>query len=120
MGYILKNLNSGETYQCSDEFWINAINEATQNGWNPKGTRLSLEKEIDDVFDEAYGRMYNLFLVLSSHAKCIEWDGNYTDKEYQIVVQEDASNMMEELIYMGAEPDFLDFLAKGSFEIGPG
>lgn len=119
MGYRLRNIDTGESYCCSDEFWIDALKSAAENGWQPKKTMLSLDKEIDDAFDENYGTMYNLYVVLSSHARCIEWDGNYKEKEYQIVSRIDACNMMEELIYCGADPGFLDFLSKGAFEIGP-
>jgi len=120
MGYRFINIRTGETYSCPNEFWLDILKAASENGWKPKGTRLSLEREIDDTFDDSFGRMYNLFLVISAHARCLEWDGNYTEKEYQVVGQEDIANLLEELIYMGTDPLFLDFLEKGPFEIGPG
>lgn len=118
MGYKLTNLSTGETYCCTDIFWTDLLKQATASGWQPKGTRLSLEREMEDTLDDAYGRMYNLFLVIAAHARCLEWDGNYTDKENQIVSQADISNLLEELIYIGTDPVFLDFLEKGPFEIG--
>jgi hypothetical protein len=118
MAYTLKNTVNGETYRCEDSFWLDIIKKAIESGWLPQGTKLSLENEIESTCDEMYGKMYNLYLVLAAHARCLEWDGNYTDKENQIVSTEDASNMLEELIYLGINPDFLDFIAKGSFEIG--
>lgn len=118
MGYRLKNTVTGEIYYCTDCFWENIIKTARENGWVPKGTRLSLENEIEDSFDEIYGKMYNMFLVLAAHARCLEWDGNYTDRQNQIVSGEDASSMIEDLVNMDVDPGFLDFISKGAFEIG--
>ncbi|MDY0361249.1 MAG: hypothetical protein RBR08_07340, partial [Desulforegulaceae bacterium] len=94
MNYHLESLISKEKFCLSEEQWINALEFAKNNGWDPAGTILDFENELDMLWDDSQSRMYNLWMVLTCHNSCHEWDGSYTEKQNQIVSDNDSYELM--------------------------
>jgi hypothetical protein len=46
-----------------------------------------------------------------------EWDGNYTDKSNQIILEEDSINLADALRSAGFVNELTFFIEKGSFRI---
>ncbi len=116
MDYVMTSLITGEKYRCSEDSWKYALQTAIEREWEPEGTHLDLYQLIDRLEDQ-YSNFTPLFLVLTAHMECIQWNGNYTDREGQIVSESDAYSMYLALEGSGCDSDLTAFLMKGSFRI---
>lgn len=118
MNYYLISISDGSTYACSEKFWLDVLSLARGRDWEPEGTYIDIQMEIDDVWDERQNYDMNLFLIASSHMKSLEWDkNNYTDKSGQVVAESDAYNMYVALNGTDTDPKLLEFLKKNGFRI---
>lgn len=94
MEYHLEQLYSKQKLSISKTQWLKALEFAKSTGWEPTGTVLEFERELDDMWDEEQGKMYNLWMVCISQNACTQWDGNYTDPEDQIITDNDSYELM--------------------------
>lgn len=117
MNYHLELIYSKEKFEISKEKWVRALGFAKENGWQPAGTYLDYDTELDDFWDEDQGNMYQLWMVLTALNSCHEWNGNYTEKRNQIVSDKDSYELM---LSLEINDEFLDlavFIGGTSFKI---
>ncbi|MCB9481381.1 MAG: hypothetical protein H6681_06200 [Desulfobacteraceae bacterium] len=117
MNYHLESLISKEKFIISKEKWLKALEFAKQNGWSPLGTILDFESELDLMWNEDQSRMYNLWMVLTCHNSCHEWEGSYTEKENQIISDTDSYELMLSLEMSDEFAELAQFVAGISFRI---
>jgi hypothetical protein len=117
MNYHLESLISKEKFTISDEKWIKALDFARENGWQPLGTILDFESELDILWNDSQDRMYNLWMVLTSHNACHEWDGNYIQKQDQIVSDTDSYELMLSLEMSEEFRELASFISGIPFKI---
>lgn len=117
MGYELVNLRSGEIHSCSDELWRRIIEGALDNFWEAEGTTIDFYFELEMTLDEMYSDDWNMLLMCCAHMKRINWDGNYIEKENQLVSDSDAEGLRRAITGLDADPALIAFLAKGCFRI---
>jgi hypothetical protein len=117
MGYELVNLKSGEIYSCCDELWRRVLEEAGDNSWEAEGTTIDFYFELEMTLDEMYSDDWNMLLMCYAHMKRINWDGNYIEKENQLVSDSDAKGLLRAITGLDADPALIAFLARGCFRI---
>jgi|AntRauTorckE6833_2_1112554.scaffolds.fasta_scaffold22628_2 hypothetical protein len=117
MTYHLELVSSKEKLSISEDKWHKALNFAKENGWIPQGTVLDFEKELDLLWNDSHDRMYNLWMVLTSHNACCEWNGSYTEKEDQTVLDNDSYELMLSLEISDEFADIAAFISGVSFRI---
>jgi hypothetical protein len=117
MSYTLISISTNTRFTCSDEFWLSALEAARRSGWEPEGTALDLYDQIDRM-EETQPYFMDMFLLISAHMACLQWDGNYVEREGQIVSDEDAHYLHLALGGGKSGSEFLDFLQGGKFTIG--
>ena len=117
MRYILVNIDSGEPFFCEGEGWPSMLASARERGWEPEGTRYDFFRGLEDHFDEGDDEMGRLFTLIQVNDRLLGWDGNYLDKENQVVTEDDAWNLRSALRLTPVKDDILRFLGKGSFRI---
>ena len=124
MAYVLRNVETGKTIQVEDEVWRALLKEAGENGWDPEGTRLDVPAMIDDmcceVDDLGYDANANTWIMLQIMSFEGQWDGNYTDKENQIVGDGDGAMISYCLSGCDYDDELVDFLCEGEFMICAG
>lgn len=117
MNYHLESVISKEKFTITEEKWCKALQFAKENGWNPLGTILDFENELDTLWDDSHDKMYKLWIVLTCHNSCHEWEGSYTEKQNQIVIDNDSYELM---LSLEMSQDFIElaqFIAGISFKI---
>jgi len=118
MNYYLISISDASVYTCSEELWLDVLSLARKMDWEPEGTYIDIQMEIDDVWDERQNYDMNLFLICNSHMKSLEWDNsNYIDKSGQVVTESDAYNMYMALNGTDTDMNLLEFLKKNGFRI---
>jgi len=120
MPYLLTSVNENVTCKCDDPYWVRVIDLAREEGWQPDGTMYNFDSRVDELTDEMYDPLYNLFFVVMCFNEIWQWEGSYTEKENQIVTDEDAYYLRLALQGTGTDEELMRFLEKGSFRIGPG
>lgn len=118
MGYALVNYRTGEIHSCSDGCWKRVIEEAKSNFWDAEGTRIDFYFELENSLDEMYSDDWNMLLMCYAHMKRIGWDGNYIEKENQLVSETDADGLRRAIMDLDIDPSLPEFLEKGGFRIG--
>ncbi len=116
MGYTVRNIDDSFVFTFSDREWIHVLDNALERGWKPMGTSLDFNVLVSLECDD-HSFFGTLFTVLSIHERCLSWDGNYRDKEFQIVCEEDALELF--WIYQASDlpGEFVSLLGAGSFRI---
>jgi len=119
MSYHFLNVENGEYFYCDEDLWLEALSIAKSVGWKPHGTFYDIPYEIDDQLEfisEDYPelRLYTAFMIITYFE---EWDGNYTDKSNQIILEEDSINLADALRSAGFVNELTLFIEKGSFRI---
>ena len=117
MDYHLELIYSKEKLTISREKWISALDFAKNNGWQPAGTYLDFNKELDLLWNDDFDEMYNLWMVLTSHNSCHEWEGSYTEKEDQIVTDNDSYELMLSLEISNDFSHLASFIGGTAFRI---
>jgi len=115
--YILISTNLNSAYFCEDNIWISILELAKSHGWQPKGSRYDISFELDENIADEDDDMMKLFTWVSLNSRFINWDGNYIEKENQIVTERDAFNLMNSLKNSFIDEKFMEFLMGGSFRI---
>ncbi|MCL1864959.1 MAG: hypothetical protein FWF73_04030 [Spirochaetes bacterium] len=117
MSYHLLNIEASVSYYCDEDEWIRTIETAKENGWKPDGTLYDYvyvaEEESFDIDDE----LYCMYMMIIAKDEYFEWDGNYIEKQNQIVMYEDTLYLAAALENSGIDDKLLDFIKKGSFRI---
>lgn len=117
MAYRLQNIATGTVFACEDGAWHRALAAAKDEGWHPAGSRYDFEFQLDEYCDHKLGSMMNLYIVLQLHMDHVNWKGSYTDRENQIVTDDDAAEFHYCLRAAGVEPAILAFIDGGAFRI---
>lgn len=117
MKYSLVSIEKGQAYHCEEEAWKEILYLAENNGWEPEGTVLELNFEIEENWDPDMTYVETVFIVIQSHMKCIEWDGNYTDTENQVVTDSDVGQMLWALDGIDIDDGLAQVMEAGSFRI---
>lgn len=117
MDYHLELINSKEKFIISSDSWLKALEFAKENGWNPAGTIIEFEKELDQLWNDSQDKMYNLWMVLTSHNSCHEWSGSYIEKENQVVLDNDSYELMLSLEMSDEFMELANFIGGVSFRI---
>ncbi|MDY0131916.1 MAG: hypothetical protein RBR53_04530 [Desulforegulaceae bacterium] len=117
MNYHLESLITKEKFIISEEKWLKALEFAKKTHWQPLGTVLDFETELDLLWDDNQDRMFNLWMVLASHNACVEWEGSYTEKQNQIVLDNDSYELMLSLEISEEFIDLANFISGVSFRI---
>jgi hypothetical protein len=118
MEYTFINIETNESYTCSEELWLNALDTARKNDWEPMGTRFDRGLALEDAFDEDDEESFRLYMFILINNEFLTWDGNYTEKSDQIVTETDTGNLLESLVYESRiDESLIDFIGKGSFRI---
>jgi hypothetical protein len=117
MAYHLLNIETSEYHNCDDREWINAIDTAKENWWEPDGT-------IFDYFYNAYDECFDtddiadyFFELISLKNESLYWDGSYILKRNQVVLYEDAIYLAIALKGTDVSTELIEFINKGSFRI---
>ena len=117
MSYFLESINTDLFYRCEEEKWINVLEKARQNGWEPEGTVLDVEFEMDYNIYSDMSYLEILFQVIKANMRCLEWDGNYTDNENQLVKETDVGELLYALEGRDIPEGLMKLLQAGSFRI---
>lgn len=117
MTYFLESINTTLFYRCDEKEWRSVLVEARRNGWEPEGTVLDLEFEMDyNIYDDM-SYLETLFEVVKANMRCLEWNGNYTDNENQVVSDMDVGEILYALDGVDVPDGLLELLEAGSFRI---
>jgi hypothetical protein len=119
MAYTLENLSSRKIFTISDDAWLGDMATARENGWEEEGTQYDLAHQIDETYDPMYEYQYNLWMTFCLMREMFEWNGNYIEKNNQIVSESDAYFMMKALekTWSADDRSFLEFLGSGALRI---
>ncbi|MFW5770117.1 MAG: hypothetical protein ACOCX9_01650 [Spirochaetota bacterium] len=117
MKYYLVSIEQDLTFTCEEGTWKEILQLAENNGWDPEGTILELNYEIEENWDPDMTYAETVFIVIQSHMKCLEWDGNYTDTENQVVKDSDAGQMLWALDGIDIDDGLEQLMEAGSFRI---
>ncbi len=117
MTYFFESINTQLFYRCEEETWRSVLSEARQNGWEPEGTVLDFEFEMDyNIYDDM-SYVETLFEVAKANMRCLEWDGNYSDNGNQVVSDRDVGELMYALDGVDVPGELMKLLEAGSFRI---
>lgn len=120
MSYVFTSIHENTTCTREDRYWVRLLDTARDEGWQPDGTLYDFDFQVDDLTDELYDPAYNLFFVVMCFNEIWQWDGSYTEKENQVVTDEDAHYLRLALQGAWDDEELMCFFEKGSFRIGPG
>ncbi len=115
--YTLINSVTGERCECDERSWEEALRLAKENGWEPEGTRIDFDNEIERQWDDRSDYGWNLLMMLGIHMMRLRWDGNYVDREHQVVPEPDSYGLYRALEGSGVGGELLSFIRKGPFYI---
>lgn len=90
MVYVFTSLDGTKHAECGEEEWRNALDSARERDWEPEGTRIDFQFQVEEVWDDRFDYTWNLKRMLEVHMMAMGWDGNYTEKENQIISESDA------------------------------
>lgn len=117
MDYYLVSIEKDLSFCCEEETWKEILYLAENNGWEPERTILELNFEIEENWDPDMNYAETVFIVIQSHMRCLEWDGNYTDAENQVVKDTDAGQMLWALDGIDIDDGLAQVMEAGSFRI---
>lgn len=117
MSYHFINIDTGEYLYCDDHVWINALETAKNNGWDPYGTLYDMAYDIDDECEFIEDEAAVMFAVIFTMRNASEWNGSYTEKRNQVVDFNDTVYLTEALEGTDTDPELIEFIDKGEFRI---
>lgn len=117
MSYHFINIDTGEYLYCDDHVWINALEAAKNNGWDPYGTLYDMAYDIDDECEFIEDESAIMFAVIFTMRNASEWSGSYTEKRNQVVDFNDTVYLTEALEGTDTDPELIKFIDKGEFRI---
>ena len=117
MGYELRSLEKDASISSNNGFWVNILNLAQQNGWNPEGT-------IDGMRAEEIG------WEKAQAENARNANGYYSGGPIEIVTRSDAHNLADALekaliwdsvntipISKTGVKEVIDLCRQGAFEV---
>lgn len=117
MAYHFLNIETLDYYYCDEKEWVNAIETAKENYWEPDGTLFDIFYEAgDQCSDDDDILTYNFMIVMSKNELEV-WDGSYFEKRNQVVIYEDSIYLAAALDGTDTSTELVDFIRKGSFRI---
>ena len=116
MSYRLINISSGKHITLSDTEWPEILEKMRSAGWQPEGTQYDIRLELD-LHSEEDDIEHNLFVYVTINHRFIEWDGNYMEKENQIITDDDAAYMKKALEGSPESGHIAEFFELGAFRI---
>jgi len=117
MAYHLLNIETLEYYYCDENDWLNAIETAKENYWEPDGTVFDVYYETDEKCFESDDYLLYMFTLIASQSESLDWDGSYFKKRNQVVSYEDSYYLAVSLDGTDTSTELIDFIKKGSFRI---
>jgi hypothetical protein len=117
MAYYLLNIETSDHYSCDDRVWIEAIDTAKRNYWEPDGTRFDAFYDAADQSLDGDDEHFFAYMLMIAENEALEWDGSYIKKRNQVVIYEDTIYLAAALEGSGVSPDLIEFIKKGSFRI---
>lgn len=117
MSYLLQSLNDLERLIIPDDEWIYLLDSARKSGWSPEGTVYDFWQQIDYYCDDDDDLMHNTYMFINTIDRNLKWDGNYIEKENQILTDDDVYYFRKSLAGVCRSLDVLNFFEKGSFRI---
>ena len=116
MTYHFVNIETCECYFCEESLWINTLEVAKDEGWEPDGTYYDINSQYEDLdYDDDSNRAIYCFCAYTVEMR--EWNGSFTDCKDQIVSYIDSMYLVKALEGMGTDVSLVSFLEKGSFRI---
>ena len=121
MAYLLTCIETNEVIVVDDHVWREALRVAEENGWEPAGTMYDIATVLDDWCNEEWENTtspINSILIIIQHVSLNnDWDGNYTDRENQIISEADANYLAYYIDGNGFDDALIEFLNSGSIRI---
>lgn len=117
MKYTLLQIDSGNSIHIDDDYWHKILETARKEGWEPEGTQFDLMFELDEAFNDDDNEPYRLFQYVMKNNDYNEWDGNYTDRENQIISEPDAYYLFQAIEGIIDDPPLHEMLMKGNIRI---
>jgi hypothetical protein len=117
--YLFINLRNNTGFFCDESVWLNAVDIGKNNGWMPEGSVFDFNYVLDDNCDETDEMLQKLFILITVNNRYTEWNGDFIEKENQIVTEKDSTALYNALIASGENVNgrLLSFLSMGSFRI---
>lgn len=115
--YYFQNIDTGTIIRCEERVWLELLAAALEAGWEPEGTVYDFVTAVDETIDEAFDEMTQLYLLLTVYHRRNGWDGNYRERENQVVNGEDACSFADALRAVEVDPALLGFFNAGGFRI---
>ncbi len=117
MTYVFASLDGAKMVECEDLDWHSALESARDREWDPEGTALDFQYQLDQAWDDTVDYTVNLMLMIQVHMSVLGWNGSYTEKENQIISESDAYSLYRSLDETFAGADLLKLLAGGAVRI---
>ncbi len=117
MTYVFASLDGRKRAECGEKEWKAALDSARARDWDPEGTRIDFQFQVDEVWDERFDYTWNLKRMLEVHMMATGWDGNYIEKENQIISESDAYALFCSLDETLVSRALLELLAGGAVRI---
>lgn len=117
MAYVFVSLDGTRKVECGDSDWHCALETARGRDWEPEGTTIDFQYQLDELWDDKNDFTWNLMLMLQTHMIALGWSGSYTEKENQVISVYDAYSLYLSLDETSAGVDLLGLLASGAVRI---
>lgn len=117
MPYVFASLDGTRRVECGENEWRKALETARARDWDPEGTRIDFQFQVNEVWDDGFDYTWNLKRMLEVHMMATGWDGNYTEKENQIISESDAYALYCSLDETLVSPALLELLGGGAVRI---
>lgn len=117
MAYVFASLDGLKRVECGEEEWRKALEEAGSLGWSPEGTRFDFQYQVEEIWDGGLDYAWNLLRMVETHMMALGWNGNYTEKENQIISESDAYELSLYIDSAIVGQELLDLLGEGAVRI---
>jgi hypothetical protein len=117
MTYVFASLDGRKRAECGEKEWKAALDSARARGMEAGRNEIDFQFQVDEVWDDRFDYTWNLKLMLEVHMMATGWDGNYTEKENQIISESDAYALFCSLDETLVSRALLELLAGGAVRI---
>ncbi len=117
MAYVFASLDGARRVECGDSEWHSVLETARGRDWEPEGTTIDYEFQVEEVWDDKNDYTWNLMLAFQAHMMALGWNGSYTEKENQVISESDAYALYLSLDRTSADGALLELLSAGAVRI---